>query len=77
MVYRDVLTMLVRDMQTDVVPMRKVKLKYFAFGEISCLWWETYSYLFLYSFLLLFTQFYWWVTEMVYRNVLTMLVREM
>ena len=40
MMYKDVLTMLVRDMQTDVVPMRKVKLKYFAFGEISCLWWE-------------------------------------
>ena len=39
MVHRDVLTMLVRDMQIDVVPMREVKLKYFAFGEISCLWW--------------------------------------
>ena len=77
MVYRDVLTMLVRDMHIDVLLMREVKLKCFAFGEISCLWWETYSYLFLYSFLLLFTQFYWWVTEMVYRNVLTVLVREM
>ena len=39
MVYKDVLTMLVTDMQTDVVPMREVKLKYFAFEEISCLWW--------------------------------------
>ena len=39
MVYMDVLTMLVRDMQIDAVPMRDVKLKCFAFGEISCLWW--------------------------------------
>ena len=31
--------MLVRNMQTDVVPMREVKLKCFVFGEISCLWW--------------------------------------
>ena len=39
MVYRDVLTMLVRDMHIDVLLMREVKLKCFAFGEISCLWW--------------------------------------
>ena len=39
MVYRDALTMLVRDMQIDVVSMRGVKLKCFAFREISCLWW--------------------------------------
>ena len=38
MMYMDVLTMLVRDMQIDVVSMRDVKLKCFAFGEISCLW---------------------------------------
>ena len=37
MVYRDVFTMLVRDMQTDVVPMRQVKLKCSVFEEISCL----------------------------------------
>ena len=77
MVYRDILTMLVRDMQTDVVPMRKVKLKYFAFGEISCLWWEILLFFVSLLFLLLFTQIYWWVTEMVYRDVLTVFVREM
>ena len=37
MVYRDVFTMLVRDMQTDVVSMRQVKLKCSVFEEISCL----------------------------------------
>ena len=32
----DVLTMLVRDMQIDLVLMREAKLKCFAFGEMSC-----------------------------------------
>ena len=78
MMYKDVLTMLVRDMQTDVVPMREVKLKYFAFEEISCLWWGILLFsVSLLFFLLLLTQFYWWVTEMVYRNVLIVLVRVM
>ena len=40
MMYMDVLTMLVRDMQIDVVSMRDVKLKYFAIGEISFFWWR-------------------------------------
>ena len=42
--------MLVRDMQIDVVPMREVKLKCFAFGETSCHWWE----ILLFSICLLF-----------------------
>ena len=50
MVYMDVLTMLVRDMQIDAVPMRDVKLKCFAFGETSCHWWE----ILLFSICLLF-----------------------
>ena len=40
MVYRDVLTMLVRDMHIDVLLMREVKLKCSAIREISYLWWR-------------------------------------
>ena len=77
MVYRDVLTMLVRDMETDVVSMGEVKLKFLLLERYHVFGGVSYSSMFLYFFLLLFTQFYWWVTEMVYRDVLIVLVREM
>ena len=77
MVYKDILTMLVRDMQADVVAMREVKLKFLLLERYHVFGGGSYSSLFLNSFMLLFTQFYWWVTKMVHRDVLKVLVREM
>ena len=37
MVYKDVLITYVREMHRVVVPMRDVKLKFYAFGGILCL----------------------------------------